>query len=243
MMSLAWIVALFVSVYIELWYKGPASLLCSNSSTEIPCHGKASVQCVCTELQCRGLPNLLQQSLSNHFNLRTPKLDGNVRHIKASMWFQRAIVCLTWFMWDLRPDFPSYSVNLSDVNFSKGLIPRFLERMESGTSGLSPSIRRLAEILTRFISIRRSLCLFNVTDLLSVRLSRLIWDQRCLLSQPSRGGSVGSLTLSSDCPTTATWIDFANMLSAVGAYEYALSCSLSGDKTASASRHTSGCAI
>ena len=62
-------------------------------------------------------------NLSNHFNPRFPRLDRNTRYIRASMWFQRAIICLTWLTWDLESDFPLYSVNLGGVNFSSGSNP------------------------------------------------------------------------------------------------------------------------
>ncbi|GFY81290.1 hypothetical protein Acr_01g0010990 [Actinidia rufa] len=63
-MSLARIVAVLVSVFTELRHKGLASLLCNDSSVEVPCPSKVSVQYVCIELRCRGPPNLLHSDSS-----------------------------------------------------------------------------------------------------------------------------------------------------------------------------------
>ena len=61
-------------------------------------------------------------SRANHFNLRSPRLDGNTRHINGSNWSPKAIICLTWLMWDLGSDFPSYNLNLDRVDLSGGSI-------------------------------------------------------------------------------------------------------------------------
>ncbi|GFZ18449.1 hypothetical protein Acr_27g0001880 [Actinidia rufa] len=66
------------------------------------------------------LLDLVVDSLLNHFNPRLPRLDESTPHIRAFIWFQKAIICLTWLKCDLKSDFPPYNVNLGGVNFSSG---------------------------------------------------------------------------------------------------------------------------
>ena len=149
-------------------------------------------------------------------------------------------------------DFPSYNVNLGDVNFFGGSIPLIYRESRVWYFGISSLYSSLivrainleegitllkADALWSLSLVRRShsrfclalsnlrrslpesaqlgdsLRLFDVTDLLSVRLSRIIWDRHCLLSQPSRGGRVNSLILSSNCPTLAAGAYFIILLS------------------------------
>ena len=143
--------------------------------------------------------------------------------------------------WDLRSDFPSYSVNLGGVNFSGRSIPSM--SWENGVWYLKPGhandwpcqnddfvrcrcylllslVRKLPSQFCLALSVSQrsilewaqlgnALCLLNATDLLSLWLSRLIWDLCCLLFQPSWDDRFDLL----DCPWMVLFLPLGPALS------------------------------
>ncbi|GFY98955.1 hypothetical protein Acr_13g0003560 [Actinidia rufa] len=156
---------------------------------------------VCLTIALAIAPNRLvltlpASSLSNHFSPRFPKLDGNTQHIKATMWFQRAIICLNMANVGPQVGFPIVQCESSMAQtFLVGPFPRFLGRMEFAYHE-GPSMTRLSTATPFAYSITQICCHPGFLALNTTRVASLYKFQRDgSLAPPDfpRKGSLASI--------------------------------------------------